>query len=83
MKTTHTPHDAVFKTFLSHPKTARDFITLHLPPALLAICDLSTLRLESGSFVEDDLRPYYSDVLYSLKTRHGDGYVQVLIEHQS
>ncbi|RTY60316.1 Rpn family recombination-promoting nuclease/putative transposase [Pantoea sp. YU22] len=83
MKTTHTPHDAVFKTFLSHPKTARDFITLHLPPALLAICDLSTLRLASGSFVEDDLRPYYSDVLYSLKTRHGDGYVQVLIEHQS
>ena len=80
---TPTPHDAVFKTFLSHPQTARDFMALHLPPALLAICDLSTLRLESGSFVEDDLRPYYSDVLYSLKTGKGDGYVHVLIEHQS
>ena len=80
---TPTPHDAVFKTFLSHPETARDFMALHLPPALLAICDLSTLKLESGSFVEDDLRPYYSDVLYSLKTRSGDGYVHVLIEHQS
>ena len=80
---TPTPHDAVFKTFLSHPQTARDFMTLHLPPALIAICDLSTLRLESGSFVEDDLRPYYSDVLYSLKTQKGDGYVHVLIEHQS
>jgi len=80
---TPTPHDAVFKTFLSHPQTARDFMTLHLPPALLAICDLATLRLESGSFVEDDLRSYYSDVLYSLKTQKGDGYVHVLIEHQS
>ncbi|MCZ4061093.1 Rpn family recombination-promoting nuclease/putative transposase [Pantoea sp. LMR881] len=80
---TPTPHDAVFKTFLSHPQTARDFMALHLPPALLTICDLSTLRLESGSFVEDDLRPYYSDVLYSLKTNKGDGYVHVLIEHQS
>ena len=80
---TPTPHDAVFKTFLSHPETARDFMALHLPPALLAICDLSTLKLESGSFVEDDLRPYYSDVLYSLKTGGGDGYVHVLIEHQS
>lgn len=80
---TPTPHDAVFKTFLSHPQTARDFMALHLPSALLAICDLSTLRLESGSFVEDDLRPYYSDVLYSLKTAKGDGYVHVLIEHQS
>ncbi|WP_311791952.1 MULTISPECIES: Rpn family recombination-promoting nuclease/putative transposase [Pantoea] len=82
-KNTPTPHDAVFKTFLSHPETARDFMALHLPPALLAICDLTTLKLESGSFVEDDLRPYYSDVLYSLKTRGGDGYVHVLIEHQS
>jgi len=80
---TPTPHDAVFKTFLSHPDTARDFMTLHLPPALLAICDLATLKLESGSFIEDDLRPYYSDVLYSLKTVKGDGYVHVLIEHQS
>ena len=82
-KSTPTPHDAVFKTFLSHPDTARDFISLHLPPALLKICDLTTLKLESGSFVEDDLRPYYSDVLYSLKTGRGDGYVHVLIEHQS
>lgn len=85
MKKTHTPtpHDAVFKTFLSHPTMARDFMTLHLPPKLLKICDLTTLKLESGSFVEDDLRPYYSDVLYSLKTSQGDGYVHVLIEHQS
>lgn len=53
---------------------------LHLPAELRGICDLSTLKLESGSFVEDDLRQYLSDVLYSLKTTAGDdGYVQVLI----
>ncbi len=57
---------------------------IHLPAELRAICDLSTLKLESGSFVEDDLRQYFSDVLYSLKTTDGaDGYVHVLIEHQS
>ncbi|WP_208952121.1 Rpn family recombination-promoting nuclease/putative transposase, partial [Rahnella sp. ChDrAdgB13] len=82
-KTTPTPHDAVFKTFLTHPETARDFLQIHLPPALLAVCDLSTLQLASGSFVEEDLRPYYSDVLYSLKTDQGDGYVYCLLEHQS
>lgn len=82
-KNTSTPHDAVFRTFLSHPQTARDFMSLHLPPPLLKICDLTTLKLESGSFVEDDLRPYYSDVLYSLRTGRGDGYIHVLIEHQS
>ena len=78
-----TPHDAVFKTFLSRVETARDFIELHLPPSLIKICKLETLRLESGSFVEDDLRPYFSDILYSLETTSGHGYVHVLIEHQS
>lgn len=77
------PHDAVFRQFLTQPEIARDFMEIHLPAKLRAICDLSTLQLEAGSFVEDDLRPFYSDVLYSLKTTAGDGYVHVLIEHQS
>lgn len=81
--TTPTPHDATFRQFLTQPDIARDFMELHLPAELQDICDLSTLKLESGSFVEDDLRQYFSDVLYSLKTTAGDGYVHVLIEHQS
>lgn len=56
---------------------------IHLPAELRSVCDLSTLKLESGSFVEEDLRQYFSDVLYSLKTTAGDGYIHVLIEHQS
>ena len=51
----------LFKGFLTHPDTARE--TPHVPAEFRAICDLSTLRLESGSFVEEDLRAYYSDVL--------------------
>lgn len=83
MAETATPHDAVFKTFLSRVETARDFIEVHLPPALIRICKLDTLHLESGSFIEDSLRPYYSDILYSLETACGHGYVHILIEHQS
>ena len=78
-----TPHDATFRQFLTQPDIARDFMELHLPAELRAICDLSTLKLESGSFVEDDLRQYFSDILYSLKTTAGDGYIHVLVEHQS
>lgn len=81
--TTPTLHDAVFKQFLTHPETARDFLDIHLPPALRKLCDLNTLQLASGSFIEDDLQPYYSDVLFSLKAGKGDGYVYCLIEHQS
>ncbi len=83
-KFTPTPHDATFRQFLKIPDIARDFMEIHLPAELRAICDLSTLKLENGSFVEENLRQYFSDILYSLKTNDGDkGYVQVLIEHQS
>lgn len=82
-RTTSTPHDTVFKQFLSHPETARDFLDIHLPNVLHHICDLNTLQLESGSFIEENLRAYYSDILYSLKTRTGKGYIYALIEHQS
>ncbi len=83
MKTTPTPHDALFKNFMTQPATACDLLEFHLPPELRQLCDLSTLRLESGSFIENNLRACYSDVLYSLKTTAGDGYVYALIEHQS
>lgn len=82
-KRTSTPHDAVFKTFLRHPATARDFLEIYLPRPLREICNLQTLKLEGGSFIEENLRACYSDVLWSLKTRQGDGYIYVLIEHQS
>ncbi|HED2318925.1 TPA: Rpn family recombination-promoting nuclease/putative transposase [Citrobacter freundii] len=81
--TTSTPHDAVFKQFLYHPETARDFLDIYLPSTLRELCDLQTLKLESGSFIEDSLRASYSDVLWSLKTNEGDGYIYVVIEHQS
>ena len=81
--TPSTPHDAVFKQFLSHPECARDFIDIHLPASLRQLCNLQTLKLESGSFIEADLRASYSDVLWSVKTTDGDGYIYVVIEHQS
>ncbi|MDR2688319.1 MAG: Rpn family recombination-promoting nuclease/putative transposase, partial [Azoarcus sp.] len=83
MSQSTTPHDALFKKFLGHPETAREFLNAHLPDPLRALCDLTTLRLESSSFIEADLRGACSDILYSLETTKGKGYVYCLIEHQS
>ncbi|MCK7068969.1 Rpn family recombination-promoting nuclease/putative transposase [Enterobacter bugandensis] len=81
---TPTPHDAAFRQFLANPDVARDFMQIHLPAKLQALCDLSSLKLESGTFVEDDLRQYASDILWSMKTTSGDdGYIHLLLEHQS
>ena len=82
-KVSQTPHDAVFRQMLMHQAVAKDFLQLYLPAPFLAIFELDSLQLVSGSFVEEDLRASYSDILYSLRTRHGPGYVYALIEHQS
>ena len=78
-----TPHDAIFRQMLTQKEVARDFLQLYLPAQFLSICDLNTLQLASGSFIEEDLRSSDSDILYSLQTRHGAGYIYALIEHQS
>ncbi|MCC8459960.1 Rpn family recombination-promoting nuclease/putative transposase, partial [Photorhabdus aegyptia] len=76
-------HDALFKHFLTQPETAREFLSLYLPEEVQLLCDLATLKLESGSFVDRHLRQLHSDVLYSVETVRGQGYIYCLIEHQS
>jgi predicted transposase/invertase (TIGR01784 family) len=49
-RATNSPHDAVFKHLLSHRATAKDFLDIHLPAPLRALCNLNTLRLESGLY---------------------------------
>ncbi|EGQ7958005.1 Rpn family recombination-promoting nuclease/putative transposase [Vibrio vulnificus] len=83
MKTPTSIHDGLFKSFLTVPETAEDFLNIHLPEHIKQICNLDTLQLQSGSFLEEELVPYYSDVLYSMETDSGVGYVYALIEHQS
>ncbi|MFS1582993.1 MAG: Rpn family recombination-promoting nuclease/putative transposase [Candidatus Arsenophonus phytopathogenicus] len=82
-KSSLSQHDALFKKFLSDIPVARDFLEVHLPPHLREHCDFSTLAMESGCFIEDDLRTHCSDTLYSVQTNAGKGYIYTLVEHQS
>ncbi|QTF07996.1 Rpn family recombination-promoting nuclease/putative transposase [Brenneria izadpanahii] len=77
------PHDAIFKQFLSNIDIAQDFLSIHLPPEIQALCDFTTLQLESASFVDEELRSRISDMLYSCRTTQGKGYIYCVIEHQS
>lgn len=80
-------HDIVFKTFLTDVQVVRDFLSIHLPEPLLKLCDLSTLHLESGSLLDSDQRPHYTDILYSVRVANEQGaqrgYIYQLVEHQS
>ncbi len=47
------------------------------------MCDLESLKIEAGSFVDSEMKNYQSDILYSVNTLKGSGYIYVLIEAQS
>lgn len=82
-KFTPTPHDAVFRQFLQEKETAKEFFEIWLPEEIKSICNLETIRVESGSFIDEDMKNYQSDILYSVNTKKGKGYLYLLIEHQS
>ncbi|MCE7987762.1 MAG: hypothetical protein DYG89_41895 [Caldilinea sp. CFX5] len=78
------PHDAFFKQYLSQPMVASDFLRHHLPTDLVALLDLQQLRLEKDSFVDEKLRSYFSDLIYTAMTHDANPVaVALLAEHKS
>ena len=79
-----TPHDEFFKRVFSRQDAAHSFLANYSPPEINALFDLEGLRIVRDSFVDEELRPYHSDILYSVTLRDGgEGYVYVLFEHKS
>jgi predicted transposase/invertase (TIGR01784 family) len=85
-----TPHNNLFHFALSQLPNARSLIETQLDEAALSVLDLGNLKLESGSFVDADLREKFSDLLFSApleKNRDANGAKETLIyflfEHKS
>lgn len=78
------PHDLLFKRTFSDPAHAVGVLTSILPPPLVQRLDLTDLRLETGSFVDQALTERHSDLLYSAPIIGGRrALLYLLFEHQS
>jgi predicted transposase YdaD len=78
------PHDRFFREVFSRLELSREFLSKQLPPAIAASLDFSTLDLRPGSFLDEELQQYYSDLLFRVKLQTGrPAYVYVLLEHKS
>lgn len=76
-------HDKFAKTSLEHKEIAQDFFKAHLPEELQEHIEWKTLALQSGSFIDDDYRDKYTDILYRVDMFNQPGYLLILTEHQS
>lgn len=79
-------HDSLIKKAMESPITARELLSEYLPAEFKDFINLDTLKIEKESFIEDDLKTKFSDIVYSAKTndeKQQDALIYCLLEHQS
>ncbi|MCS6928569.1 MAG: Rpn family recombination-promoting nuclease/putative transposase [Saprospiraceae bacterium] len=78
------PSDHYIKEVLKVEAIARSFVETFLPSKQLACLKISTLQLASDSFIGEDLRQYFSDIVYTCQTDQDEPMrICILIEHKS
>jgi len=76
--------DALFKSVMTEPLAAKEFLAEYLPAEIKDILNLDKISIEKDSFVEANLQRQLSDMVYSVKTKAGDdAFIYLLVEHQS
>jgi predicted transposase YdaD len=79
----HQPHDKLVKSTFSNPENARAFFRAHMAPDLVRRIDWSTLRLESGSFIDPEFAATSSDLLFTARIDLRPAHIYLLFEHQN
>ncbi len=78
------PHDLFARYTFGHPERAAAELRAVLPSHVVSEVDWESLRRESGSVVDPELRETESDLLFTARLRSGRPLLlYVLLEHQS
>ena len=76
-------NDGFFKAVFSQPEHATAFFKSHLPPAITARINWTSLTVLPGSFVKSSLQQVHSDLLFSVRIGGRETLLYLLFEHQS
>ena len=78
------PHDLIFKQTESHIKNATDYIKGTCPKELVKNLDFTTLELEESSYITNELKEYFSDLVYNCQYKGKTNIkITLLFEHKS
>jgi predicted transposase/invertase (TIGR01784 family) len=82
----YAPHEGLFLKVFKDKENTKHFLQEHLPQGILQHADLDSLYLENISYLDDNLRKHFSDLVFSV--RMGDeefsaAKVYLLFEHKS
>ena len=79
-------HDEFARKYLTNLEAGKEFLETYLHPEIKGKCNLNSISIFSGSYIEDDLKVHVSDIVYKVNLKDetaGCAYVYALIEHQS
>jgi predicted transposase/invertase (TIGR01784 family) len=77
------PHDAFFKSYFGNQENLTELVKASFPASLTRLLDFSTLTIEPGTYIDEDLQAHFSDLAASVQTTTGEAKVYVLVEHKS
>ena len=72
------PHNDFFESVLSTKDSAVNFFKNYLPADILNLLDMKTLQIKKDSFVQKELKQFYSDILYQVASKNDKAYLYLL-----
>jgi len=77
-------HDQLFKRIMGNEIAAQEFLEYYLPSNFKEQLDLSKIKVEKESYIEESLRRKYSDIVYAVSTKNKESaFIYILLDHQS
>ena len=77
-------HDKFFKQVFSHKAEMQDFIQNSFPKEIIGKLDFGTLELDSGTYIDNELKENFSDLVYHCEyNRKLKIKIALLFEHKS
>ena len=67
MSKIHNPHDKFFTLIFDKPEVGKDFLINELPEEIAKMVDFNSIELTKDSFIDKNLKKYYSDKLFKAK----------------
>ena len=77
-------HNNFFTRFMGSKKVAKEFLKMNLSEEVLSQFDLDTLKDSGNSYIDDELKALFSDVVFTVNFKDGQkGFISFLLEHKS
>jgi predicted transposase YdaD len=84
----HNIHNNMFIKTFSDPENMKILLKMALPKAIVRAIDLSEMNIDFTTYVSDDIKDYYSDIVVKTRMKTSDGEsipldIYILVEHKT